>query len=40
MLNFCPISSLADAYKRILSDAYKKKNMYLREASKILDMES
>ena len=28
MLNFCPISSLGDAYKRILSDAYKKKNMY------------
>ena len=29
MLIFCPISSLGDAYKRFLSDAYKK-NMYTR----------
>ena len=28
MLIFWPISSLADAYKRYLSDAYKEKNMY------------
>ena len=28
MLSFCPISSLGDAYKRYLSDAYNKKNMY------------
>ena len=28
MLIFWPISSLGDAYKRYLSDAYKQKNMY------------